>query len=215
MKPLYFFSLIYLIGKEACAQYPYTNYWFIETGGAISLGSHKQPIYKNTGINPIPWSPNHRFLFNLGGHLESLAGRFIEIYAHVRYTGQNIDEPKVGMGLKIGAGKDRWRCFVELNHGSRNAGGGTSPRDDAVGIAYGLGWRYRLITNLSVQSSFLRNHFSQYYRADLPYKHPVRSFASLSLHWNLNTNSDKWKKSPKAKKLTPRRQNRCLYTPAV
>lgn len=214
MKPFLLLFLGIFWSEIAAAQYPFTNYWFIETGSAIPLMAHKQSIYKSVRAIPIQWSPSNLFFFNVGGHLESMEGRFIELYFQGRYAGQEIYEPKSFMGLKIGGGKNRWRWFTELNYGSRTTSGGRLPQDEAAGIAYGLGLRYRLTTRMSAQASFLRNHFSQYFRVEPPYKHPVRSFVTASLYWNLNIKSDKPAKAPKVKKLTSRRQNRCLYSPS-
>jgi hypothetical protein len=214
MKLFLLLLLVLFWSGVATAQYPYTNYWFIETGSAIPLMAHKQIIYKGVGAIPIQWSPSNLFFFNVGGHLESAEGCFIELYFQGRYAGQEIDEPKSFMGLKIGAGKNRWRWFTELNYGSRSTGGGRSSQDEAAGVSYGAGFRYRFTKRMSLQTSFLRNHFSQYFRVEPPYKHPVRSFISASLYWNLNIKSDKLAKAPKVKKLSPRRQNRCLYSPS-
>lgn len=214
MKPFLLLLFVLFWSAIAIAQYPFTNYWFVETGSAIPLMAHKQIIYKGVGAIPMQWSPSNLFFFNVGGHLESTEGRFIELYFQGRYAGQEIDEPKSFMGLKIGGGKNRWRWFTELNYGSRTTSGGRLPQDEAAGIAYGLGLRYRLTTRMSAQASFLRNHFSQYFRIEPPYKHPVRSLATVSLYWNLNIKSDKLIKVPKVKKLSPRRQNRCPYSPS-
>ena len=212
MKPLLLFSICCLGGFFAQAQYPYTNYWFIESGVAIPLSVHKQSIYKGLGQKPVEWSPAGQLFFNSGWHLESMEGRFLEPYFQWRYAGQYITEPKFFTGIKIGGGKEKWRWFTELNYGSRTtSGGGRSSQDEAAGFIYGAGFRYRLTVRMSGQASFFRNHFSQYFRVESPYKHPVRSFVTASLYWNLNIKTDKTRKPPKVKKLSPRRQNRCLY----
>lgn len=212
MKPFFLLLLGFFWSGIATAQYPSTNYWFIETSSAIPLVNHKQVIYKGVGLSPVEWYPTNQFFFNVGGHLESVEGRFIELYFQGRYAGQEIDKPKSFIGLKIGGGKNRWRWFTELNYGSRTTSGGRLPQDEAAGVAYGLGLRYRLTTRMSAQTSFLRNHFSQYYQLETPYKHPTRLFVSLSLYWNLNVRPEKSMKPIKVKKLTPRRQNRCPYS---
>jgi len=209
MKPFFLLLLGLFRSGIAVAQYPYTNYWFIESGAAQPFSSNKQSIYKRLSQKAVEWSPAGQLFFNSGWHLESMEGRFLELFFDFR--GNDIYDPSMLVGARFGGGKDRWRYFLEVNGGSFTGNGGM---DEPVNLIYGAGFRYRLTKRMSVQASFLRNHFSQYYRLETPYKHPVRSFATVSLYWNLNVKSDKLRKASKVKKLSPRRQNRCPYSPS-
>jgi hypothetical protein len=209
MKPFFLLFLGLLQSGIAAAQYPATNYWFAELGGALPFSVNKQSIYKKLSQKPVEWAPASQLFFNSGWHLESMEGRFLEMFFDFR--GNDIDDPSILVGTRFGGGKNRWRYFLEVNGGSFTGNGGM---DEPVNLTYGAGFRYRLTKRMSLQTSFLRNHFSQYFRVAPPYKHPVRSFVAASLYWNLNIKSDKLAKAPKVKKLSPRRQNRCPYSPS-
>lgn len=214
MKPFYLLFLGFFWSSIAAAQYPSTNYWFAELGVSSPVNNYKSPIKK--GNSPIVlWSPKNQTYSNLGGHFESMEGHYVEMFLHGRFVGDNLVDSAVLLGLRLGTGKKRMRGFIEVKYGGQNGNFSSyTIEDEAAGFSYGAGFRYRLTTRMSAQASFLRNHFSQFFQVDSQYKHPARSLVAASLYWNLNVKSDKPTKAPKVKKLSPRRQNRCPYSPS-
>lgn len=215
MRILYFFVLMYSISKSAPAQYPHTNYWQAEISYAAPLFSKTQAI--RYGKNRVDaWTPRAQVNANLGGHFESMEGHFVEAFLHARCLENDFEDSAILVGTRIGTGKKRWRAYIELDYGGQNGNfSAYETNDESAGFMYGLGTRYRLSTRVSLQASYLRNRFMQFEEVAIPFKRPVGSFSSLGLYWNLSVKPDKRSKPTKVKKLTPRRQNRCLYTPAV
>lgn len=212
MKPFYLLFLGFFWSSIAAAQYPSTNYWFAELGGANPLSQVKQEIYRGLGQKPVSWSPTPWVILNTGFHLESDRNGFIEPFLHIRRLTESAG---LLLGLRLGRGYGRGRWFIETEYGGeRGSLLSYSTATQSAGFSYGAGFRYRLTTRMSAQASFLRNHFSQFFQVDSQYKHPARSLVAASLYWNLNIKSDKPAKALKVKKLSPRRQNRCLYSPS-
>lgn len=217
MRTLYFFTLAYLLGKETLAQYPNTSYWQAEMSYAAPIFQKSQAIrYGATQVDA--WTPRALVNANLGLHFESIEGHFAEVFLHARCLENSIEDSSILMGTRIGTGKKRWRVYLEVAYvrpnGSVTVYASGSPNESA-GFMYGLGTRYRISTRVSLQASCLRNHFTQLEKVAVPFKRPVGSFASLGLYWNLSVKPDRQSKPTKVKKLTPRRQDRCLYAPAV
>ncbi|RDB04073.1 hypothetical protein [Runella aurantiaca] len=214
MKPFLLLLLGFFWSEIAAAQYPSINYWFAELGIANSVNNSKSPIKKGNSL-VLLWSPKNQTYANIGRHFESTEGHFVEIFFHSRFVGDNLVDSAVLTGIRLGTGKKRMRGFIEVDYGGQNGNFSSyTIQDEAAGYFYGAGFRYRLTTRMSAQASFLRNHFSQFFQVQPPYKHPVRTLLATSLYWNLNIKSDKPAKAPKVKKLSPRRQNRCLYSPS-
>lgn len=212
MKPFFLLLLGFFWSGIATAQYPATNYWFAELGGATPLSQVKQEIYRSLRQKSVSWSPTSWVILNAGFHLESEKNGFIEPFLHIRRLNESAG---LLLGLRLGRGYGRGRWFIETEYGGeRGSLLSYSTTTQSAGFSYGAGFRYRLTTRMSAQATFLRNHFSQFFQVESQYKHPVRSFVSASLYWNLNVKSDKLAKAPKVKKLSPRRQNRCPYSPS-
>jgi len=112
MKPFFLLLLGLFRSGIAVAQYPYTNYWFIESGAAQPFSSNKQSIYKRLSQKAVEWSPAGQLFFNSGWHLESMEGRFLELFFDFR--GNDIYDPSMLVGARFGGGKDRWRYFLEV-----------------------------------------------------------------------------------------------------
>ena len=215
MKTLYFFTFAYLLSKETWAQYPNTSYWQAEMSYATPIFQKAQAI-RHGATQVDAWTPRGQVNANLGLHFESIEGHFVEVFLHARCLENDFEDSAILVGTRIGTGKKRWRFYLELDHGGRNGNfSAFEVHDESAGFMYGLGTRYRLSTRVSLQASCVRNRFMQFEEVAVPFKRPVGSFASLGLYWNLSVKPDKRSKSTKVKKLTPRRQNRCLYAPAV
>ncbi len=214
MKPFFLLLLGLFQSGMTAAQYPSTNYWFAELGISSSASKHEMTVRK--GNSPVsPWVPKDQINVNIGGHFESMEGHFIEIFLHNRCIYNDIEDSAILLGTRLGTGKRRIRGFIEMDYGGQNGNlSAFSTQDESGGFLYGLGIRYRLTTRMSAQISFLRNHFTHFEKVEPPYKIPVRTFLAASLYWNLNIKSDKLSKTPKVKKLSPRRQNRCPYSPS-
>lgn len=212
MKPFFLLLSGFFWSGIATAQYPATNYWFAELGGATPLSQVKEEVYRSLRQKSVSWSPASWVILNAGFHLESEKNGFIEPFLHIRRLTEGAG---LLLGLRVGRGYGRSRWFIETEYGGeRGSLLSYSTTTQSAGFSYGAGFRYRLTTRMSAQASFLRNHFSQFYQVDSQYKHPVRLFVAASLYWNLNIKSDKLAKAPKVKKLSPRRQNRCPYSPS-
>lgn len=212
MKPFLLLLLGFFWSSIAAAQYPSTNYWFVELGGATPLSQVKQEIYRGLTQKSVSWSPASWVILNAGFHLESEKNGFIEPFLHIRRLNESAG---LLLGLRVRRGFRRSRWFIETEYGGeRGSLLSYSTTTQSAGFSYGAGFRYRVTTRMSAQVSFLRNHFSQFFQVQPPYKHPVRTLLATSLYWNLNIKSDKPAKAPKVKKLSPRRQNRCLYSPS-
>lgn len=214
MKPFLLLLLDFFWSGIATAQYPSTNYWFAEVGISSSENKHELAIRKgNSQVSS--WVPKNQINVNIGGHFESMEGHFVEIFLHNRCIYNDIEDSAILIGTRLGTGKRRIRGFIEMDYGGQNGNlSAYSTQDESAGFLYGLGFRYRLTKRMSAQISFLRNHFTHFEKVDPPYKTPISTFVSASLYWNLNIKSDKLSKAPKVKKLSPRRQNRCPYSPS-
>lgn len=215
MRTFYFFTLAYLLGKETLAQYPNTSYWQAEMSYAAPIFQKSQAIrYGSTQVDA--WAPRGQVNANLGLHFESIEGHFAEVFLHARCLENDFEDSAILMGMRLGTGKKRWRVYLELDQGGRNGNfSAFEVHDESAGFMYGLGIRYRISTRVSLHASYLRNHFIQFKEVAVPFKRPVGSFAALGLYWNLSVKPDRQSKPTKVKKLTPRRQDRCLYAPAV
>jgi hypothetical protein len=114
MKPFYLLLLGFFWSGIATAQYPSTNYWFAELGGATPLSQVKQEIYRGSRQKSVSWSPTSWLILNAGFHLESEKNGFIEPFLHIRRLNESAG---LLLGLRVGRGFRRSRWFIETEYG--------------------------------------------------------------------------------------------------